>query len=299
MGTLCEFVVQGQDQTVLGRAVAAAEAEVLRLEAKYSRYRDDSVTAAINRSAGSGQAIEVDDETAGLLDYAAIAHGESEGLFDITSGVLRRAWDFRSGRLPSAEEVAALLPFVGWTRLRWERPHLTLPIAGMQLDFGGYVKEYAADTAAARCVSAGVASGYVDLGGDIRVIGPQLDGSAWRIGVRDPRNPAQPIAVVELSSGGIATSGDYERCMVVDGRRYSHLLDPRTGWPVDSYASVSVLAGQTLVAGTATTTALLKGRPDGATWLAELGLPYLLVEHDGRQTGSLSRPTHDPSERVS
>ncbi len=289
MGTICDVVVDAPDEWVGREALAAGEGEVLRLQARYTRYRDDSITSAINRSAGDDAGIEVDDETAALLDYAAVAWRESGGLFDISSGVLRKAWDFRSQQLPDQAQIDALLPLVGWQRVIWQRPRLVLPQQGMQLDFGGYVKEYAADAAAARCQSVGARHGYVDLGGDIRVIGPQANGDAWRIGIRDPRAPERAIAVVELASGGIATSGDYERCMIVGGRRYSHLLDPRSGWPVDGHASVSVVAPQSLIAGTATTTALLMGGEPGAAWLRALGLPYLLVDQQGKMSGSLTR----------
>ena len=289
MGTACEIVIEAGDEALLLAALAAGEAEVRRLEAKYTRYREDSVTASINRSAGDSHGIEVDEETAALLDYADVAWRESGGLFDITSGVLRRAWDFRSQRLPSQDEIEALLPLVGWQRLSWMRPRLVLPKVGMQIDFGGYVKEYAADAAAARCRAVGARHGYVDLGGDIRLIGPQADGSAWRIGIRDPNEPSRAIATVELAEGAVATSGDYERCMVVDDRRYGHLLDPRTGWPVSEsgFVSVSVIAPQALIAGTATTTALLMG-PEGEGWLQELGLPHLLVSPRGALSGSLA-----------
>lgn len=287
MGTACEIVIEADDESVLPAALAAGEAEVRRLEAKYTRYREDSVTAAINRSAGDRLGVEVDAETAALLDYADVAWRESGGLFDISSGVLRRAWDFRSQRLPSQRQIDALLPLVGWQRLSWTRPRIVLPKAGMQIDFGGYVKEYAADAAAARCRAAGARHGYVDLGGDLRLIGPQSDGGAWRIGIRDPNDPLRAIATVELADGAIATSGDYERCMVVDGRRYGHLLDPRSGWPVEGFASVSVIAPQALIAGTATTTALLLGRA-GEGWLRDLGLPHLLVSPEGGLSGNLA-----------
>jgi hypothetical protein len=110
----------------------------------------------------------------------------------------------------------------------------------------------------------------VDLGGDL-VIGPHPDGKPWIVGIRDPRAPQGAMASVRLAACAIATSGDYERCMIVDGVRYTHVLDPRTGWPVTGMRSVSVVADRCLVAGTATTVAMLKGACEGARWLDELG----------------------------
>ncbi len=289
MGSPCELRLYGPSERV-ARAADVASSELRRLEAKYSRYRDDSLTAQIHASAGRSEGIEVDAETAGLLDYAAAAWRESDGRFDITSGVLRRAWDWKRGRLPSRAEVAALLPLVGFGRLRWERPRLCLPLPGMQLDFGGFVKEYAADRAAALCRDAGIEHGLVDLGGDLAVVGPHPDGSPWCVGIRDPRRPERALASVELRAGAIASSGNYERCMVVDGVRYSHLLDPRTGWPARGPASVSVVAPHCLVAGTASTVAMLQPPRGAQRFLRALGLPHLCVTASGRVTGSLSAP---------
>lgn len=280
MGSPCELRAWACAEAALD----AAQAELERLEAKYSRYRDDSLTGRINRSAG-GAALEVDAETAGLLDYAAQAWQQSGGRFDLSTGALRRAWDFKSGRLPAPEVLEAARAGIGWPKLDWQRPRLRLP-AGMELDFGGLVKEYAADRVAQLLREHGARGGLVDLGGDVAVVGPQPDGSAWRIGIRDPHQRDRALAVIELDRGGLATSGDYERGMTVDGVRYSHLLDPLSGWPVRSAASVSVAAPLCLLAGTASTSAMLMG--EGAeAWLRELGLPWLLVTQDGGLRGSL------------
>jgi thiamine biosynthesis lipoprotein len=290
MGSSCELRLYALERAQAEALAEAGIAEVRRLERKYSRYRDDSTTAAINRSAGDAQGLEVDDETAALLDYAGICWEQSGGLFDITSGVLRRAWDFKSSRLPAQAEIDALRPRIGWQRVRWRRPRLALPVAGMELDFGGYVKEYAADRVAELCRARGARAGLVDLGGDLCVIGPHPDGEPWRVGIRHPRRPEQAMATLELASGGIATSGDYERFMVVGGRRYAHILSPLTGWPVEGLASVSVAAPHTLVAGSASTIAMLKGRREGPRWLDALGLPNLRMDQDGRLSGTL-RPS--------
>lgn len=275
------------DEAQWQRACSAAQAEVLRIEGKYSRYRADSAVGRINASAGDVAGIEVDDETAALLDYAATAHEQSEGLFDATSGVLRRVWDFKSQRLPTQQAIDEVLPLIGWQRLHWQRPRLVLPVAGMQLDFGGFGKEYAADRAAAVLQAGGIRHGLVDLGGDIRVVGPHPDGSPWRIGISHPRAPQTAIALIDLPAGAIASSGDYERYFEIDGVRYSHVLDPRSGWPVQGLAAVSVMAEQCLIAGTATTIAMLRGNA-GADWLEELGLPWLAVTAEQKLLGSIA-----------
>jgi FAD:protein FMN transferase len=285
MGTACEIEAAGAGAE---QAVQHALQDVHRLEARYSRYRDDSALAAINRAAAAGGTITVDDETAALLNYADACHAQSDGLFDISSGILRRAWGrFAEGRLPDPADVRRWQAFVGWQRVQWQAPRLAFPQPGMELDFGGIVKEYAVDRAAVLLQQAGLRHGFVNLGGDIRAIGPQPDGAPWRIGIRHPRDPDAMLATVALTQGAMASSGDYERCIVIDGVRYGHILDPRTGWPVRRMAAATVVAPLCVVAGSASTIAMLKD-DDGPAWLAGSGLPHLWVMADGRRGGSLA-----------
>ena len=137
--------------------------------------------------------------------------------------------------------------------------------------------------------SIGVRSGFVNLGGDIAIIGPHPDGEAWRIGLQHPRKPGEAMATIGMHSGAVASSGDYERCIVVDGRRYGHILNPRTGWPVAHLAAVTVQGDLCVVAGSASTIALLK-EADGPAWLASLGLPHVWVDAEGRTGGPLAPP---------
>lgn len=294
MGTPCEIRLAAAGAAEAGELARAAIAEVARLEARYSRYREDSDLSAINRVAAAGGSITVDAETAALLDYADACHRQSGGLFDISSGILRRAWRFGvdTGRLPEPAQVQALLQHVGWQRVDWQRVdsptrRLHFPVPGMELDFGGIVKEYAVDRVAALLQGAGVAHGFVNLGGDVRALGPQPDGSPWRIGIRHPREAGALLITLELATGALASSGDYERCIVVDGRRYGHILDPRTGWPVRRMAAASVVAPLCVVAGSAATIAMLHDE-GGPAWLQALGLPCLWMDVDGRCGGSLA-----------
>lgn len=289
MGSPCELRLYAVDEKTAKQVASDAIAEVDRLEKKYSRYRDDSVTTKINNTAGNKNGIEVDTETALLLNYAQVGYEQSAGLFDITSGILRRAWDFRANKLPEQQVIETLLPLIGWNKLIWNPPLMRLPLQGMELDFGGYVKEYAADVAANFCSLAGIQSGLVNLGGDICIIGPHPDGNPWKVGIRHPRNPNMPMSFVMLSKGGLASSGDYERFMLVDGVRYAHILNPHTGWPVNSLASTSVCAEQCVVAGTSSTIAMLKGEQQGAAWLDKLGLPYLCMNQNEEVFGTLTQ----------
>jgi thiamine biosynthesis lipoprotein len=287
MGSRCEVRLYARDETHASACAQAAIADVRRLNAKYSRYRADSITAQINRVAAVGGAIDVDAETATLLDYAETCFEQSDGLFDITSGVLREAWHSECTTLPEPPLLEALLARVGWAKVRWSRPRLAFDVSGMELDLGGVVKEYAADRAAVMCAEVGFQHGLVDLGGDIRIIGPHPDGAPWVVGIQHPRDPAAVMATLDLFRGAVATSGDYERFVEIDGRRYSHILSPRTGRPVRGLAGVSVVAEECVVAGSATTIAMLM-EEHGPEWLQEIGLPHVFMCGDLRIGGTLA-----------
>jgi thiamine biosynthesis lipoprotein len=287
MGSPCDIQLFAGTHDKARQAADAAIADVHRLEALYSRYRSDSFLSAINRAAAVGGCITVDNETAGLLNYAAACYEQSDGLFDITSGILRHAWRFDSDDLPDQVQIQELLDKVGWRKLRWEAPVLEFINPGMEIDFGGIVKEYAVDRAAALCWEAGIRHGVVNLGGDIKVIGPRSDGSPWRVGIRHPRQKEAVMQTIFLSEGALASSGDYERCIIVDNVRYGHVLNPKTGWPVRYLAAVSVVGDFCVVAGSASTIAMLK-EESGLAWLESLGLPHLWVNVQGETGGSLA-----------
>lgn len=288
-----ELVVAADDEAVAHATMTAAASEVLRIEAKYSRYREDSFITKVNAGAGSGKAMTCDEETQSLLRFAELLHRESEGLFDITSGVLRRAWDFNKAAIPSESALAPLLALVGWEKLHWRDHQLQLTLPGMEIDFGGFGKEYAADRAALVLRQLGVKHGYVNLGGDIAVVGPQLDESPWQIGINDPRDPSQLIATLPLSLGGLATSGDYERFFELDGKRYCHILKPSSGLSVQYWRSVSVLAPVCIAAGSLSTIAMLK-ESTGLAFLQAKGVSYLAVNalgeiHDANSETPIAR----------
>ncbi len=285
MSSVCEVRLEGVDEPALAAAAQAAIVEVRRIEVKYSRYREDSIVSRLNAAAGTGVFTPVDAETASLLRFAAQLHTLSDGLFDITSGVLRRAWDFSARRVPDALELAQLLPLIGAARIEWRDEAVHLPLAGMQIDLGGFGKEYAADRAASVLEALGQRHGFVNLGGDIRVVGPRHGGRPWRFGIQHPRRTEATIASIDMTQGALASSGDYERYFEQGGRRFCHILDPRSGWPVSAWASVSVTAPACVAAGALSTIAMLKGK--GATrFLRDQRAGFLAVDAALRPTQS-------------
>ncbi len=259
MASPCEVRVDGGRSDLTACLGRIAEAEARRIEAKYSRYRDDSVIASINRSAG--EPVTVDEETAALLDYADSCYRLSRGLFDVTSGVLRKVWRFDgSDNVPSRREVRAILSLVGWSKVTWRNPCVTLP-PGMEIDFGGIGKEYAVDSAILAITKHSDAPVLVNFGGDLRATGPCRGGRPWQVAVESVDGSGASGCRIELQRGAVTTSGDARRFLLKDGVRYSHILDPRNGWPVTGAPrSVTVAGSSCLEAGIMSTLAMLQGR---------------------------------------
>lgn len=281
MGSSCSLQLYAATEAEAAGAAETAIGEVERIQRKYSRYLPHSSLSRINAAARRQEAVTLDEETASLLSYAFACHRHSDGLFDITSGVLRKAWNFRGSRIPRPATIEALLARVGMNHLRWEAPTLRFAVPGMELDFGGIAKEYAVDRVVDLCRQRGICHGCVELGGDVGIIGPHPDGAPWLVGIRHPRTAGESIATVPLRRGALAVSGDYERYIEGKGRRLSHILDPRTGWPCNGLSSVAVVAERCLAAGSISTIAMLKGK-DGPAWLADLQVPCLHTDGAAR-----------------
>ena len=280
MGSACEVVLASHTQNEAESMAKLAIDEVLRIERKYSRYTTDSIIAKINQQAGCG-AVQCDDETWALFQFASQLFDKSDGLFDITSGVLRQAWDFKKPEVPTSQKLEALLPLVGWQNVVLQDQSIALPLAGMEVDLGGFGKEYAADRAAQVLKEKGVTHGYVNLAGDMRFLGPKPNGEPWMIGIQDPRARDQVVATLPITQGGLATSGDYERYFELNGQRYCHVLNPKTGMPVSYWRSVSVTSPATVVSGCTTTMVMLK-EADGLAFLQATGFDFFAIDHTGK-----------------
>ena len=262
MASPCEVLVLDENRGLAREALGRVADEAWRIEAKLSRYRDDNIIHRINHA--DGAAVQVDEETGRMLDFAQTLFELSDGRFDITSGVLRKAWKFDgSDRVPGDTEVEALLERIGWQRVLWDGRNIALQ-PGMQIDLGGIGKEYAVDRAAQLAADFTEVPCLVNFGGDLMCSRPRLDGQPWRVGIEqvDARPAEAPAAskTVRLTAGGLATSGDARRYLLKDGVRYPHILDPRSGRPVmDAPRSVTVAAATCTEAGMLATLAMLEG----------------------------------------
>jgi thiamine biosynthesis lipoprotein len=258
MASPCELFMEVDDEALANRLLSIAAKEAWRIESKFSRYLSDNPIYLINHS--DGKPLEVDDEIAQLLDFAEVCWRLSEGLFDITSGVLRRIWHFDgSDQLPSQQQVEQILPLLGWQKLIWSKPILTLP-TGMEIDFGGIGKEYAVDRTLQLLQQQTDSAVLINYGGDIRADGVRISNKPWSVGIENPTHPDTPKGVLKIRQGALATSGDTRRFLIHQGKRYGHVLNPKTGWPIEaSLRSATVAAGTCTEAGLLATMALLQG----------------------------------------
>ncbi len=270
------------EQELLDACVARCEG----FEQTLSRTIETSDIGRIN--AAGGAPVEVKPETAELISKALDYCRASDGLFDITIGAVSKLWDFHEGVVPAPEEIEAALPHVGYQNVQVSGTTVTLADPEARLDLGGIAKGYVSDVLLDELAAKGVQSAYVNLGGNVKVLGTKPDGSAWRIGVRDPNDPDEgsPIARVSLEGGSVVTSGLYERQFEQDGRRYWHILDPRTGYPVETDIISATIVSDRSIDGDGYTKPLFMMDADEArAWLASHSeLQVLLVDAQGDMT---------------
>lgn len=281
LGTNCEV----QYAAPSGESQAAAfEREVVAwvtaFEARYSRFRPDSLVSRINAAAGR-EWVEVDSEMEVLLTLCDTLHFMTQGVLDPTTLPLIRLWNYKTDtpRIPTGAEIAAARARVGWKKVQRAPGRVLLPEAGMALDFGGFGKEYAVDAAAQIATRHGIASALVDFGHDLRALGTPPGRPAWHIGLEDPRKPGSTAGSIAAIGKGVASSGDYIRGFTIEGKRYGHIIDPRTGWPVaHGCLQATVIAGTCLQAGVLSTTAFILGVPKGIEFIqASPGAEGLLL----------------------
>jgi FAD:protein FMN transferase len=249
-------------------------------ETKYSRFKPESLVSRINAVAGK-EWVEIDAEMDGLLKLCDTLHFMTQGVIDPTMLPLIQLWNYKAEqpRIPNEVEINAARALVGWKKVQRMPGRVFLPEAGMALDFGGFGKEYAIDVTAQIASDHGITSALVDFGHDLRAIGTPPGRPAWHIGLEDPLKPGTPSGSIAVTNKGVASSGDYIRRFVVDGKRYGHIIDPRTGWPVaNGCLQATAIAASCLQAGVLSTTSFVLGVPRGIEFIqSTAGAEGLLI----------------------
>ena len=266
LGTICEIqYVAPKGDAQAGSFEHAAITWVGAFEAKYSRFRPTSLVSRINAAAGHSWVV-VDEDMNQLMALCDILCSMTNGVLDPTALPLIQLWNWKAEHpvIPSAERIAAARRLVGWTKVQRSAGRVFLPEPGMALDFGGFGKEYAVDIVAQIALDHGIANVLVDFGHDVRALGAPPGKPLWHIGLEDPKNPGKASGCIGISGQGVASSGDYIRNFQINGRRYGHIIDPRTGWPVaNGCCQTTVIADTCLHAGVLSTTAFVLGQKEG------------------------------------
>jgi len=250
MGSAYSVVVYGEDRTRMEEAVDAAFAEVQRLDQMLSNYKPESELSEINRYAGE-RPVAVTQEMFDLLAACVEYSRESEGAFDITVGPLMKVWGFYkgTGRLPHRAEVLGAMERVGYRNIVLDATHRTVRFAkeGAELDPGGIGKGYAVDRMVDVLKQYGIDTALVSASGSsIYGLGAPPGEKGWKVEIRDPKNEKKSVAEVYLKNESMSTSGNYEKFFRAEGRIYSHIMDPRTGWPAQGVLSVSAVTPRTI-----------------------------------------------------
>ncbi len=274
MGTVVEITALGNDISSVGSAVEAAFGEISRVESVMSRFREGSDIWRINQAAGL-EPVVVSAEVFELLERSQRLSAASSGAFDITFAGLYGLWDFttQAQALPAEQDIRERLLLVGYDKLILSETELSvfLEKPGMKLDLGGIAKGYAVDRAIQILLDHGIYDGLVNAGGDIRAMGSHK-GRAWAVGVQDPRNKDNLLYRLEVGEAAVATSGDYEKFIILDGQRYCHIIDPRSGLPAAGVRSVTIAAPSAMLADAYATAVFVLG--------SDLGLQFLESEPD-------------------
>lgn len=287
MGTIVEITLHGNDEQLLKLASDAGFAEIKRLEALMSHYKDDSDVARINKDAGK-EPVKVSQETIDVIETAKKASEMSSGAFDITMGALGKVWHFtkddKGEPVPPAKyEIETLLPLIDYQQIIIDENSNTVKLGrnGMRINLGGIAKGYIVSKAVEKIKSKGIKKGIIHAGGDMFVFN-ESDDKPFKIGIRHPREKDKIIGTIEISNGAVATSGDYERFFIKDGTRYHHIMNPKTGFPASKVQAVTIVAKDGTMADAISTAVFVMGLEDGMKLIEKLpGLAGLIVDADG------------------
>lgn len=284
MGTHVHVEVWHESQPVAAAGIASALTELRRIDRLMTPYSETSEVGQVNAGAARN-AIAISAETFNLVGTAQAYSELSGGAFDVTFAAVGHLYDLRNGIKPSAEQISAALPAIGYRQLKLDSTQHTVRFThlGMRIDLGGIAKGYAVDNAAAALRRHGIQSALIMAGGDTAVLGTK-HGKPWRIGIRDPRNPDALVGALPVVEAAVSTSGDYERFFIQDGVRYHHILNPKTGHPVDACRSVTIIGPNATTTDALSTTVFVLGPEEGMALVEQLpGIEAVIIDAQGAQ----------------
>tara|TARA_R110002110_G_scaffold415748_1_gene654889 strand:- start:133004 stop:133915 length:912 start_codon:yes stop_codon:yes gene_type:complete len=258
--------------------LTSAEAEIARIDEKFSAFNAGSIVSRINQDAGNGAFIELDRESRSLFEYASVLWEQSKRLFDPSTRLLEDCYSRDGLLLASQQQLAKLLKLVGWSGLELTEDGARLTRKGMLLDLNTCVRPYAVDCIKRKLARQGARFALIEIGQDFATIGKQVDGSNWLIGSRFPKNGRAAVTRLKLNNSSFATRGNFEKSVAIDGELFGRALSPIDGQFIPGLLSVGVMAEDCLTACSAASVARFKTEAAGLRWLEKLGMPWLAID---------------------
>jgi thiamine biosynthesis lipoprotein len=273
LGTVIEIKIFTGDKEAGEKAIEDAFSRIAEIEKRMSNFLPSSELSRVNEKAGEME-VKLSLELSFLIERGLLISEETEGAFDLTVSPLLRLWGFyrHQGRIPKEEEIRDALTKTGWEKLIYNPKEKTIRFRekGMALDSGGIAKGYAVDQAIAALKKHGINRALVNAGGDIYALGGGRDNNSWLIGIAHPRDEGNIIGRIRVRDKAVVTSGSYQNYFEIGGKRYCHIIDPRTGYPVTGMASVTIIADDVMIADALATAVFVSGREKGLSLIEEL-----------------------------
>lgn len=286
MYTIVSITVSSDSERKSKDAIEKAFNELNRLEKLLNFYSEDSEISMINKYAGKSP-VKVSQDTFDIIQKAIYVSEKTEGMFDITVGPLVRVWDFQNALIPDDKIIKNRTKLIGYKNIILDKEKSTVFIKkkGIEIDLGGIIKGYSAERAVDVLKKNGIKSGIVAVAGDIKTFGMRSDNKPWRIGIQNPREKednSEIVAFIDISDLAISTSGDYQKYFIKDGKRFHHLLNPMTGYPVNDFQSVTIISDDAALVDAFATGIFILGQEKGINLLKRLGLDGIIIDKDGK-----------------
>jgi len=290
MGSRFDITVVANDSIQANKYIDTAVAEISRIEKLISSWDDNSQTSEINRNAGA-KPLKVDKELFNLIERAIGISKLTDGAFDISYASMDRIWQFDGSMtvMPSEKEIKSSVEKIGYQNIVLDKKNSTvfLKLEGMKIGFGAIGKGYAADKAKTLLISKGVPSGIINASGDMNTWGKQPNNEDWKVAITNPMTTNKVFALLPITNGAVVTSGNYEKYVNFNGKRYTHIIDPRTGYPSTGIISVTVFAPKAELADALATSVFVMGKEAGLDRINQLPkIECIIIDDKGNITKS-------------